>query len=235
MRPLRRRDLYRICHICSVSLQVKPPLAISRHASPRDGLLLHSKKIPELWRPVPLVISMKTYWFNQNRLLSPLRFATALLLACFGAVFISVPTPAAADTQVPFNGIVSGNIISTTPLDECHLLIDVVNGGNATQLGRFTGTAQFILNVCDLSYIGTYEFTGANGDSISGSFIGQLTPTGTPGVFDNDETAFITSGTGRFAGATGTFHLGGQIDTNTGTFALPWQGTISTVGSNRRP
>jgi hypothetical protein len=158
----------------------------------------------------------------------------SLLLACFAAVFISAATPATAGEMVPFNGTASGNIISTTPLDECHLLTDVVNGGNATQLGRFSGTAQFILNVCDLSYIGTYEFTAANGDSISGSFIGRLTPTGTPGVFDNDETAFITSGTGRFADATGTFHLGGQIDTNTGTFALPWQGTISTVGSTRR-
>ena len=157
-----------------------------------------------------------------------------LLLACFAAVFISAATPATAGEMVPFKGTVSGNIISNTPLDECHLLTDVVNGGNATQLGRFSGTAQFINNVCDLSYIGTYEFTAANGDSISGSFIGQLTPTGTPGVFDNDETAFITSGTGRFADATGTFHLGGQIDTNTGTFALPWQGTISTVGSTRR-
>ena len=49
-------------------------------------------------------------------------------------------------------GILSLN----TPLDECHLLTDVVNGGNATQLGRFSGTAQFIINVCDLSYIGTY-------------------------------------------------------------------------------
>ena len=79
------------------------------------------------------------------------------------------------------------------------------------------------------------QFTAANGDSISGSFIGQLTPTGTPGVFDNDETAFITSGTGRFADATGTFHLGGQIDNNTGTFArVLQQGTISTVGSTRR-
>jgi hypothetical protein len=43
-----------------------------------------------------------------------------------------------------------------------------------------------------------------------------------------------TGSTGRFANATGTFNLGGQIDTNTGTFSLPWQGTISTVGSKRR-
>jgi hypothetical protein len=51
-------------------------------------------------------------------------------------------------------------------------------------------------------------------------------------VFDNTEIAFITNGTGRFANATGTFNLGGQIDLNSGTFSLPWQdGTISTVGS----
>jgi hypothetical protein len=58
-------------------------------------------------------------------------------------------------------------------------------------------------------------------------------PTDVPGVFDNTEIAFITIVTGRFAGATGTFDLGGQIDLNTGTFSLPWEGTISTVGSSR--
>jgi len=43
-----------------------------------------------------------------------------------------------------------------------------------------------------------------------------------------------TNGTDRFANATGTFNLGGQIDLNSGTFSLPWQdGTISTVGSGR--
>jgi hypothetical protein len=94
---------------------------------------------------------------------------------------------------------------------------------------------QFVLNVCDLTYVGSYVFTGANGDSISGPFTGTLTPTPIPGVFDNDELAFITDGTGRFANATGTFNPGGQIDNNAGTFSLPWQGTISTVGSHRRP
>ena len=175
---------------------------------------------------------MKTNcWFNRNRLRALL---TPLLLVCFAAVFISATNPATARDMVPFNGTVSGNIISTTPVDECHVLSDVVNGGVALQLGHFTGTAQFFLNVCDLSYVGSYTFTGANGDSISGPFFGQLTPTATPGVFDNTETAFITSGTGRFADATGTFNLGGQIDNNTGTFSLPWQGMISTVGSTRR-
>ena len=178
---------------------------------------------------------MKTYHlFNRNRLLSPLRFATPLLLACFATVLISATTPVSARDHVPFNGVVSGTIISTVPLDECHVVSEAVNGGNAMQLGRFNGTAEFVLNVCDLTYVGSYVFTGANGDSISGPFFGQLTPTAIPGVFDNTETAFITSGTGRFDEATGIFYLGGQIDNNAGTFSLPWHGMISSVGSTRR-
>ena len=156
-----------------------------------------------------------------------------LLLACFAAVFASAAAPARAGDTVPFKGTLSGATISSVPLDECHVLTEIVNGGNATQLGRFNGTAEFVLNVCDLTYVGSYVFTGANGDSISGPFTGTLTPTAIPGVFDNNELAFITAGTGRFVNATGTFNLGGQIDNNAGTFSLPWQGTISTVGSTR--
>lgn len=151
--------------------------------------------------------------------------ATAMILAI---------TAVSASDQVPFRGFVSGSVTSITPLDECHQLAEAVNGGNATQLGRFTGTAEFVLNVCDLTYVGSYVFTAPNGDSISGPFSGSLTPTDVPGVFDNTELALITSGTGRFANATGTFDLGGQIDLNTGTFFLPWEGTISTVGSGRQ-
>jgi hypothetical protein len=56
-------------------------------------------------------------------------------------------------------------------------------------------------------------------------------------VYDNHETATVTGGTGRFASATGTFYLVGLIDFTSFpdfSFALPWHGWISTVGSNRR-
>ena len=148
------------------------------------------------------------------------------------AAIISVTPPASARDQVPFGGVVSGSVVSITPLDQCNQRIEAVNGGNATHLGRFTGTAEFVLDVCNLTYVGSYVFTAANGDSISGPFIGSLTPTDVPGVFDNTESAFVTGGTGRFAGATGTFDLDGQINLNTGTFSLPFEGTISSVGSN---
>jgi hypothetical protein len=160
---------------------------------------------------------------------SSINYIAAGLVA---AAMISVITPVLATDQVPFRGVVSGSVTSITPLDDCHQRAEAVNSGNATQLGRFSGSAEFVLDVCNLTYIGNYAWTAANGDSISGPFSGSLTPTSVSGVFDNTETAFITSGTGRFANATGTFNLGGQIDLNAGTFYLPWQdGTISTVGS----
>jgi hypothetical protein len=160
-----------------------------------------------------------------------------LLFACF-AVFISATTPAVAGQEVPFTGTVSGQI----PADlgppvpgtgGCVFSVSLANSGNATVLGSFTGTANFVPNLCDLSITGTFEWVAANGDRISGPFLGQLIPTATPGVFNNVETAVITGGTGRFKHATGIFTLYGQVNLNTGTFVLPWLGTIQISGRNR--
>ena len=166
-----------------------------------------------------------------------------LLLTCF-AVFISAPTPAAASEMVPFNGTVSGYVESQSGT-ECEPSTHVVNFGHANQLGAFTGTAEFSTRPCEpdpelcennIPYTGTFDWFAANGDEIYGTFEGYLCPTETPGVFDNHETAEVTGGTGRFANATGHFELGGQLDftTNPPSFVLPWEGTISSVGSTRR-
>lgn len=161
-----------------------------------------------------------------------------LLLACFAAVFISAPTPAQAGDTVPFNGTVSGFVESQEPVDGCTVHVHVVNFGNATELGAFTGYADFYPNFCEdypnITYIGTFNWVAANGDKLEGTFDGYLTPTDTLGVYDNHETADVaSSSTGRFFGATGHFTLGGQLDFNTGSFVLPWQGIISSVGSTR--
>jgi hypothetical protein len=88
----------------------------------------------------------------------------------------------------------------------------------------------------NIPYTGTFDWFAANGDEIYGTFEGYLCPTETPGVYDNHETAEVTGGTGRFANATGHFELGGQLDFTTipPSFILPWEGTISSVGSTRR-
>jgi hypothetical protein len=161
-----------------------------------------------------------------------------LLLACFTVVFISAPIPAAASETVPFNGTVSGFVESQEPVDGCTVHVHVVNFGNATELGAFTGSADFYPNFCEdypnITYIGTFHWVAANGDKLEGTFEGYLTPTDTLGVYDNHETADVTAGggsTGRFVRASSHFPLGGQLDFNTGSFVLPWQGVISSVGS----
>jgi hypothetical protein len=182
---------------------------------------------------------MKTYcWLNRNLLLSHLRFITPLLFACLAAVFISLPTPALADDHDDNQAFI-GTVSGTIPEDlgppvpgsgGCVFNFFVPNSGNATLLENFTGTANFIPNVCDGNYTGTFQWIAANGDRISGPFLGQLIPTATQGVFYNLETALITAGTGRFRHATGMFTLYGQVNFVTRTFVLPWQGTISGVG-----
>jgi hypothetical protein len=46
--------------------------------------------------------------------------------------------------------------------------------------------------------------------------------------------AEVTGGTGRFAHATDSFTLGGQIDftTTPPSFVLPWQGAINFIGTD---
>lgn len=156
-----------------------------------------------------------------------------LLLACFAAVFISAPTPVLARDEVPFNGTVSGYVETQEPVDQCTIHTHVVNFGNANHLGAFTGTAEFYPNFCEdppnITYTGTFDWFAANGDEISGTFDGYLTDPDMDGVYDNYETAEVTGGAGRFARATGSFTLGGQIDFTTipPSFVLPWQGVIN--------
>src|SRR5436190_23952461 len=70
------------------------------------------------------------------------------LLACFAAVLILAPTPAAARDEVPFNGTVSGYVESQSGT-ECEPSVHVINFGHANQLGAFTGTADFVTHPCD--------------------------------------------------------------------------------------
>jgi hypothetical protein len=175
----------------------------------------------------------KTERENQN-MKNKINQSAAMLLAC-AALTLSAIVPTFAGDQVPFKGTVSGQIpVDLGPPDPsgCIFNFFVSNTGNATHLGSFTGTSNFIPNVCDGSYTGTFRWIAANGDEITGPFFGQQIPTPTPGVFDNIETAIITGGTGRFAGATGMFTLTGQVNFVTRTFVLPFQGTISRANRN---
>jgi hypothetical protein len=161
----------------------------------------------------------------------------AASLALAALAVLAFAGTAVAQQQVPFRGSIQGaeidEVLGTTPQGGLQLLVDGSGTGNATHLGRFTATWEFMVP----SGIGSYHFIAANGDSIFTEVLAQAEPTGTPGVVKIVELHTITGGTGRFTGATGSFILerlntivslvGDQLTvTTSGSF----NGTISSPG-----
>src|SRR5438105_4685091 len=141
--------------------------------------------------------------------------------------------PAVAADPVPFKGSLDGDV-TVTPLAPPFLQVDVGATGKATQLGRFTLDVPHVVNAANGTAVGSYEFTAANGDKVYAEFTGQAMPTATPGVLYIVETATITGGTGRFAGATGSFTSERLYDTLAGTTVRSFEGTISAPGNRKQ-
>ena len=151
-------------------------------------------------------------------------FATSLALAVLAVLVLT--GPAAAGEQVPFKGSLEGDV-TVEPLTPPFVQVDVDADGNATELGRFELDIPHVVNRAHGTAMGSYEFTAANGDALFADFTGHSMPTATPGVLSIVETATITGGTGRFAGASGTFTCDRLFDTISGTTFGSFEGTIS--------
>jgi len=154
------------------------------------------------------------------------RYSSKAGLALAVLAVLSLAGPVAAGEQVPFKGSLVGDV-TITPLDPPFLSVDIDAAGAATQLGRFTLDIPHVVNLATRVAIGTYEFTAANGDALFADFTGHSTPTETPGVLYIVEVATITGGTGRFAGASGSFTVERWYDTVSGTTTGYFEGTIS--------
>src|SRR5262249_38352318 len=135
--------------------------------------------------------------------------------------------------QVPFKGRLEG-VVTVTPVDPLTDFVLVNGTGNATQLGQFTVTIPHLVDHPTRTATGSYHFVAANGDTLSADFTGQATLTPTPGVLSIVETATITGGTGRFAGATGSFTVERLSDGAAGTTTGPISGTVSSPGAGNR-
>jgi len=153
------------------------------------------------------------------------RYSSKAGLALAVLAVLSLAGPVAAGEQVPFKGSLVGDV-TITPLDPPFLSVDIDAAGAATQLGRFTLDIPHVVNLATRVAIGTYEFTAANGDMVYADFTGQATPIG-GGVLYIVEVATITGGTGRFAGASGSFTVERWYDTVSGTTTGYFEGTIS--------
>ena len=128
-----------------------------------------------------------------------------------------------AGVAVPFKGDVEG--VETYDLSNFPtMLVDTTAGGVATHLGRYTVTWEFTVDLTTGAGSGSAHYVAANGDSLYTTVVGQGDPSGIPGVNQVVETHTITGGTGRFAGASGSFT---QVRLAAPTETFGWfEGTI---------
>ena len=131
---------------------------------------------------------------------------------------------AAAEEQSPIKGSIQGVEIADVQFPK--LFVDGSGSGQATHLGRFTVTYEVEVDLLTHETFGSSLFTAANGDSLSTDITGLGTPTANPDVVSVVETHTITGGTGRFAGATGSFIRTYLLNLVTGITSGSFDGTI---------
>jgi hypothetical protein len=136
----------------------------------------------------------------------------------------SLVPSAAAQKQVPFKGTFEGND-TVIPPDT----ITTAATGTGTLIGHFS--LDEVVTVTSLA--GTGHWIAPNGDIIYTTFVASPVPG--PVVFKVTESHTITGGTGRFAGATGSFtvqrtHIVEPSDDGTHVTFGSFDGTISSPG-----
>ncbi|MDQ6763590.1 MAG: hypothetical protein M3015_13300 [Bacteroidota bacterium] len=101
----------------------------------------------------------------------------------------------------------------------------IIGTGKGTPIGKST----FILQENDANFpllTGTATITAENGDEIYSTHTGSVVGPDSTGVLLITENNIITGGTGRFAGATGSFIAHGIASINVPTGSATFDGTI---------
>ena len=155
-------------------------------------------------------------------------------LICSVVVLVALGFHSNAAEFVPFKATWSGVTVAAD-LSNFPIVAVVASGeGEGTGLGHFTMVSPHLNNVFTFELWGTQNFTAANGDTVTASFAGKLTPN-PDGSLSGTLPCVITGGTGRFAGATGHYDFtitavplpDGSGFASTATI----DGVISSVGS----
>jgi hypothetical protein len=139
--------------------------------------------------------------------------------------------PAAAQNQVPFKGAMQGNDVDTPGPSPGTVVVTTSGTGVATHLGHFSFTQQITGNLATFTDTGSVHWVAANGDSLDTTLTGSIELTATPGVFSITEVHTITGGTGRFAGAQGSFTVERLASAVTFLTSGSFHGTITSPGA----
>ena len=140
----------------------------------------------------------------------------------------AIAVPAAAQ-RVPFKGAMQGNDADTF-LSPTTVLVTTTGTGIGTHLGQFSFTQESTVDFTTLTATGFAHWVAANGDSIDTTLAGSGEPTD-PGVFRITEIHTITGGTGRFAGAQGSFTVERLASAVTFLTSGSFHGTITSPGA----
>lgn len=146
------------------------------------------------------------------------------------ALLVGLAGPVSARDQIPFKGTLSGTAV-VTPLNPPIVAVTIDATGTATHLGRFTLVAPHVVNQATLVGVGTYTITAANGDTITADLAGTAAMVEPPNVIAITETATVTGGTGRFAGATGSIQVERIFNRATGVTTGTLEGWVSMAGA----
>jgi hypothetical protein len=155
----------------------------------------------------------------------------SLIAATFLTVALS--SPAVNAGRVPFNGTWEANEVSTLFGDPP---IGFFSNGQgtltSTELGPLALYLTVLVDLDTLDGVGRARLIDANGDSIFTCATGHAVPvTEDPPVFHITETDIVTGGTGRHAGARGSFVVDRTIDLSTGDSSGTFNGTIIVRGA----
>jgi len=130
-----------------------------------------------------------------------LKLASAALLFTMA---VAAPVRAASLKQLPFHGTMQST--DTVTLNDFPVLVvESIGTGHATPLGRFTWNLEVHADLAAGTATGTVVLTAANGDRLFTEFTATSAASDIPGTILISEIHTITGGTGRFAGANGSF------------------------------
>ena len=138
----------------------------------------------------------------------------------------TAPAPSAANIASPFRGTLEAQTTSFTPLGPTTGLFGSEGTGTATHLGRYTVVVALTLDFTTSRGTEQITLTAADGDMLTATATAEGTPTGDGVTVNVVETATITGGTGRFAGATGHYILKCLVNQATGVSTGMFEGTI---------
>jgi len=142
---------------------------------------------------------------------------------------LALPTIALGATRAALEGADAGHfdvIANACGPNSTWARVHIIGAGSATLLGKYSYEA----NECfdgKLFYFGSFTMRTSKGNTIVGTYSGTVGPTSDPNVASYDQDAKILGGTGRFARASGAFHVSGLANLATGAYSQKLIGTLS--------